>query len=291
MERLAEYYDTSPSNIKSKTHRSGGSIALDALRLSWQPYQKMTPGFDEWIMSYCHSPVSKSVIDIGEGRREYFDQTCGTICVIPPGAQVECASDSDVDLTVISVPRSRVELLLEGSGINPHLHLAPLVGKISIKHGVGALFDTIWGASARGGPSGNLTVDAAFLQLVSILADAFEDTDTQRSLNNPDQFARVVEYVENSLDRAITVMDLAQIQGMSASHFSRRFKAAFGEPVWSYVKRRRCERAIQALRTTGDPISKIAFDYGFANQSHMTTSIRKAYRTTPKAIRNEIRVE
>lgn len=56
---------------------------------------------------------------------------------------------------------------------------------------------------------------------------------------------------------------LAQVSAVSASHFARSFKEAFGVPPHRYLLTRRIERAVALLRDTGLPITDIAFQTGW----------------------------
>src|SRR5205807_8493583 len=57
--------------------------------------------------------------------------------------------------------------------------------------------------------------------------------------------------VDREFDRPLDVPALARSAAMSTGHFSRSFKAAFGESPYSYLMTRRIERA-KALLRRGD---------------------------------------
>lgn len=56
---------------------------------------------------------------------------------------------------------------------------------------------------------------------------------------------------------------LAQVSAVSAAHFARSFKNAFGVPPHRYLLTRRIERAIALLRDTDLSITEIAFQTGW----------------------------
>lgn len=58
---------------------------------------------------------------------------------------------------------------------------------------------------------------------------------------------------------------LAQVSAVSAAHFARSFKKAFGLPPHRYLLTRRIERAIALLRDTDLPITEIAFQTGWSS--------------------------
>jgi len=56
---------------------------------------------------------------------------------------------------------------------------------------------------------------------------------------------------------------LAEVSAVSAAHFARSFKQAFGMPPHRYLLTRRIERAVAMLRETDLPITDIAFSTGW----------------------------
>ena len=100
------------------------------------------------------------------------------------------------------------------------------------------------------------------------------------------RLTRVIDYIETHYGEPLAVAELAAIAAMSPSHFAKCFKATTGEPVWSYVQRRRCERAREQLMATRESIAQIAYACGFANQGHLTSVFKKTYGVTPGVVRN-----
>ncbi len=72
---------------------------------------------------------------------------------------------------------------------------------------------------------------------------------------------------------------------MSPSHFTRVFRAATGRSPHQYVLGQRLERARRALLTTDTAIADIAGACGFADQSHLTRTMRRHLGLTPNALR------
>jgi AraC family transcriptional regulator len=99
---------------------------------------------------------------------------------------------------------------------------------------------------------------------------------------------RVLAYVRDRIADDLALADIAAIAGVSPTRFKRLFKQSMGIPVHQYVMRRRVERATELLRRTNMPLSEVALQTGFANQSHMATTVRRAIGVTPKALRDAI---
>jgi AraC-like DNA-binding protein/mannose-6-phosphate isomerase-like protein (cupin superfamily) len=85
-------------------------------------------------------------------------------------------------------------------------------------------------------------------------------------------------------DRYEPVAEIAARIGMSREGFSRRFAAACGMPPHAFWLMGRLNRA-RALLRAGDAIAEVAFETGFADQSHLTRCFRRAFGVTPGSFR------
>jgi AraC family transcriptional regulator len=97
------------------------------------------------------------------------------------------------------------------------------------------------------------------------------------------------DYVEENIERNISLEDLAAIAQLSVSTLIRRVHAEFDCPPHAYVLRRRIERAKSLLTSSRDvPLKVVAAESGFADQSHMTRLFRRVLNVTPVEYRCSI---
>lgn len=97
-----------------------------------------------------------------------------------------------------------------------------------------------------------------------------------------------IDYINDNLEKDLTLAEIATSVGMSPYHFARAFKQATGLPPHQYLIKRRIEKAKTLLTQTDLAIAEIAYRVGFASQSHFTTLFRKHTTTTPKAYRDSL---
>ena len=76
---------------------------------------------------------------------------------------------------------------------------------------------------------------------------------------------RARDRMDRSYADALDISTLARIAYVSEAHFIRVFRATFGETPHRYLQRRRIERAMFLLRETGDSVTEISLDVGFAS--------------------------
>jgi transcriptional regulator GlxA family with amidase domain len=73
---------------------------------------------------------------------------------------------------------------------------------------------------------------------------------------------RAKDRMDREFDRPLDVPALARSAAMSTGHFSRSFKAAFGESPYSYLMTRRIERAKVLLRRGDISVTDACFAVG-----------------------------
>jgi AraC-like DNA-binding protein len=72
------------------------------------------------------------------------------------------------------------------------------------------------------------------------------------------------------------------MSGLTESHFIRAFHHDFGLPPHAYHMRLRLAEASRLL-ARGQSVSTVAFDCGFADQSHLSRKFREVYGVAPGA--------
>jgi AraC-like DNA-binding protein len=91
------------------------------------------------------------------------------------------------------------------------------------------------------------------------------------------------------MDRAfaqpLDVASLARVAHVSPAHFSRQFRATFGETPHRYLQRRRVERAMELLRETDRPVTEICLDVGFNSLGTFSRTFSDIVGEPPTAYR------
>jgi AraC-like DNA-binding protein len=98
---------------------------------------------------------------------------------------------------------------------------------------------------------------------------------------------RVTEYIQQNLDKDLTLAELAALLYMSPYHFARLFKCSTGVPPHRFVVRQRIARARAFLAKQEPSIAQISQMVGFRTPSHFTTVFRRVTGITPRGYRTE----
>jgi AraC family transcriptional regulator len=101
----------------------------------------------------------------------------------------------------------------------------------------------------------------------------------------PSKLALVTGYIQEHLDQALRLADLAALVGMSACYFASVFKQSTGTSPHQFIVQCRLRRSQQLLRCSDATIAQIAIQCGFSSQSHLTRLFRRHLGTTPRAYR------
>jgi AraC-like DNA-binding protein len=101
---------------------------------------------------------------------------------------------------------------------------------------------------------------------------------------------RIGDYIEEQLSQPISLHDLASVAELSDCHFARAFKQSVGMPPHRYLMHRRVQRAVALIQATDRPLSQIALDTGFCDQSHFSRLFARATGQTPRGLRRAVSV-
>ncbi|GHH65025.1 hypothetical protein GCM10017772_02470 [Promicromonospora soli] len=100
---------------------------------------------------------------------------------------------------------------------------------------------------------------------------------------------RARDAIDRDYGRPLDVPALARIAHVSPSHFSRSFRATFGETPHRYLQRRRIERAMALLRDTADPVTDVALMVGSNSLGTFSRTFRDIVGVSPSEYRRRAR--
>ena len=95
------------------------------------------------------------------------------------------------------------------------------------------------------------------------------------------QLRRATDFITANSMRNIRLQELADLTGLSQSHFSHSFKASTGMAPHEWQMNARLDRAKELLLADDQPLTSVAAEAGFSDQAHFTRAFRKHVGTTP----------
>ncbi|MBR1532645.1 MAG: AraC family transcriptional regulator [Eubacterium sp.] len=91
---------------------------------------------------------------------------------------------------------------------------------------------------------------------------------------------KCITYINENINKKISVNELANICGISSNHLSQIFKSEIGETISGYITKQKCEAA-KVLINQGVDNQEIASELGYSSASHFVTAFKKQTNMTP----------
>jgi AraC-like DNA-binding protein len=127
-----------------------------------------------------------------------------------------------------------------------------------------------------------LSVEALANELV---VEAARDLRRTNDALAPPWLSRARELICDRFQESLSLGAVARELGVAPTQLARAFRRAHGCTLAEYQRERRFLFARRVLVDTAWPLSRIASEAGYCDQSHLTRAFRRRLRTTPSAFR------
>ncbi len=178
---------------------------------------------------------------------------------------------------VFYLPAEAIRPLLESERLpvfdHPVLHASPLAQVLADCHDI----------LSRDG-TGALEQETALMTVVRSLGGAA--CDGPAAARGGPAIDRVRAYIDAHFADDFGLSALSEVADLSVYHMARSFKSAVGLSPLAYRNLRRINEARRRL-VEGGSIATIAYDLGFADQSHLTRQFQKLVGVSPALYRQQ----
>ncbi len=130
-------------------------------------------------------------------------------------------------------------------------------------------------------PGSELAMEGLLLELLALLARSQPELEQQK----PIWLRRVETRLHDEFTGKLTMTELAAEAGVHPAHLASVFRRFHHATVGEFVQQLRIEAASEMLRQPETPLSELALQLGFADQSHFSRIFRRWTGMTPKAWR------
>src|SRR5882724_13307239 len=110
---------------------------------------------------------------------------------------------------------------------------------------------------------------------------------TPQELESLADLRRARDLIDREYARPLDVPTMARHALMSPAHFSRRFRAAYGETPYSYLMTRRIERAMALLRGGDLSVTEVCFAVGCSSLGTFSSRFTELVGMPPSTYRRE----
>lgn len=131
---------------------------------------------------------------------------------------------------------------------------------------------------------------ALLLAILQAGAEPSFDTEAEIDSNTrphalPTSVRLAIRFLQDNLERHLSVEETAQQVGISSRHLARLFTEHLGVSPTEFLERTRLDRASGLLRRTDLPIKEIAFRTGYSSVHYFTRRFHQFYGASPGAYR------
>lgn len=131
-----------------------------------------------------------------------------------------------------------------------------------------------------------LAVEGIIMELV---AEVTRRAGRTRERRAPRWLERAREVLHEQTGSVPTLAALAREVGVHPVHLAHEFRRFYRESVGECARRLRVERACAEMTRSGRPLSQIAADAGFYDQSHFSNAVKRHTGLTPAEFRSAAR--
>ena len=100
------------------------------------------------------------------------------------------------------------------------------------------------------------------------------------------RITNVLVFIQNNLDKELSLEELSREAYFSQYHFHRVFRALVGETLQEHIRRLRLERAASYLKFSDKMIIDIAFDAGYQTHEAFSRAFKLALGCSPSEFRS-----
>jgi len=96
---------------------------------------------------------------------------------------------------------------------------------------------------------------------------------------------KILSYVEEHLDKALSLEKIAEALNYSKFYIARAFKEDTGLTLYQYIRGRRLNESARKLVETELPVIEIALSAGYSSQQAFTQAFHREYECAPQEYR------
>jgi AraC family transcriptional regulator len=214
----------------------------------------------------------------------------GTINLTPPSLEAKWEASASSRAAVLFIPQAFLARV-----ISEHWEADPrnveIIPQFLIRDNLmEALVRQLMIEGKNGSPSGRLYAESVCEFLAHHLIHSYSSLSVHPPQHSGglsgQRLKAVLDCIEDSLGQPITLMQLAQLAGVSARHLERAFRQSVGVPVHAYVLRRRISLAQDLLlKQPALNVEEISTKAGFSSSSHLATVFKRQVGCSPTAFR------
>lgn len=268
------------------------SCGLDSRELGWdsicvEDYPDLPasdfqlPGMDHHLLVYHYKALDKKFYHECAGRKSEVNLRDGQFSFIPAGADNRWLfGPGSPSALHILVDRTKYNSLLEQDFRQWSIHSMKDDFQVTSER-LECIAKLLW-AELKLASGNQLYIDTLVAALSWQLNETFSTSDPPSASIPLRNISAARDFIHAEMANSVRLKDLAELCNLSQSQMVRSFKTRYGQTPYRYLIHCRIEKAKSDLLNRRDvPIAQLAYDLGFADQSHFTRQFRSLTGETP----------
>ena len=227
-----------------------------------------------------HMHANSYISFIVEG---HYTETCqgnsatcgpGSVRFLPAFELHSNAFDAGARCLLVELQPDSIERLRD------HAHILERPGEVTNPRAA-LLARRLYSEFRQHDPAASIAIEGLVLE---ILAESARSTGAA-SRHIPKWLLRARDMIQAQFLEVPSLTAVAQAAGVHPVHLSREFRRYFDCTVGDYMRKLRVEHASHLLANTKTPLAEIADVCGFADQSHFSSTFKRAVGLTPARYR------
>jgi len=245
-----------------------------------------TPFLSIALMPYFEK--RQALFNFGHGWHDRFCNDPKAIYLTPPNTPHEWKIDGALMVVMLSISMAQLQTTLSALDISPEVfqkvsalaeqgYSDPLVHDLVLR---------LWSLVRTEEGCNPLLVQSCLVCILHSIASKCQQIDNKRSEHISSRNLKIVlDIIEDRLQEALNIADLANVAGVSKFHFIRLFSEALGRTPYQYIQHRRMEKARLMLTTTKQTVAGIGQAVGFGDAPHFSRTFARHVGKSPSQYR------
>ena len=239
------------------------------------------------VLNLAGPTLIEEVRDGGRHERRWHEN--GHMNLTPAGQAVQRELKGRTDVAVIHIEPTLVSEVAHAVYGAPETNLC-LHPRFAVYDGCVEIVGKLLMSEAETGDPGNVLAADMLARSLTVRLLRCHSSLGNRVPEPPPRLPnrrvkRVIDYMQAHIGETLPLARLAELSGLSPSHFARAFRDATGEPPHRYLVRLRLKKACELLEHTDLLVIDVAFRCGFEQPGHFVTTFRRFTGITPRAWR------
>lgn len=248
-------------------------------------YRQRTTPIDQYVLIYCISGSGKYKIE----DRQY-EVNANQYFILPANTSHAYASNNEDPWTIYWIHfKGTLATYYAQAGESPITISSNLNSRIADRN---AIFEDIFMTLSDGYTIENLRYTTSLLhfylgslQYLPIYRKYHKKAESGNHSEENVVINAALKYMEENLEKSVTLHDIAKYTGYSVSHFSMLFKCNMGHSPLSYFNELKIKKACELLDTTELKINQISCMVGFNDSFYFSRLFAKIVGVSPKKYR------